>query len=317
MENDEIQKVNRKKMVQIDLYGTKQVRVGKNGIEMGDRGVYDVRNKLNDLTGREWTYSTLSILETKYPTSGEEGYAHDLRRVHPSPKPPQLMATFINFFTKKDEWVFDPFAGVGGSLIGCSITGRNCIGIELSGKYAEIYRNVCRRENIKPQTIIVDDARNMGKHAEVASHTFKLILTDPPYANMMAIEKSGDDKKRGKSASTPFTTLENDIGNLPYRKFLVELKRILARAVQHLEGGGHLVVFCKDFQPTREYHNMLHCDITEKLAEIDPLTFRGYRIWYDKTLSQYPFGYPYAFVATQIHQFALIFQKKNGKATSE
>ena len=298
----------RKNTVQIGLCGDKLVRVGKNGVGMGERGIYDKRNKLNDLTGREWSFFTLSVLETKYPTSGKEGYAHDLRRKHPSPKPPQLMASFINFFTRKNEWVFDPFAGVGGTLLGCSISGRNCVGIELAEKYSEVYHKVCRREGIAPQTLIVDDARKMSEHSEVTSHCFKLILTDPPYANMMAVEKTGEDKKKGKSLSTPFTILENDIGNLPYDKFLGELRKILETAIQYLATDGYLVVFCKDFQP-KSHHNMLHCDITNKLSEIEQLSFKGYRIWYDKTLSQYPFGYPYAFVATQIHQFALIFKK--------
>lgn len=299
----------KRKGLQTSLFDQKPRKIGKYGIDMGERGIYDIRNKLNDLTGREWAYFTLSVLETKYPTSGKESYGHDLRRVHPSPKPPQLMAEFIKFFTKRGDWVFDPFAGVGGTLIGCSITDRNGVGIELSNKYAEIYYKVCERERIKPQIMIVDDARNMDKHSEVTSRAFKLILTDPPYSNMMTIKKSGDDYKRGKGEATPFTLLKEDIGNLPYEDFLLELRKILEKATHYLMKGGHLVVFCKDFQPTKKRLNMLHYDIAHALSKIDDLTFRGYRIWFDKTLNQYPFGYPYAFVATQVHQFALIFQK--------
>jgi DNA modification methylase len=40
------------------------------------------------------------IEETKYSTNGVEGYAHKIRRIHPSPKPPQLMKKLIEFFTK-------------------------------------------------------------------------------------------------------------------------------------------------------------------------------------------------------------------------
>ena len=36
----------------------------------------------NDLTGREWTYALRSVLSTRYPTRGPEGYAHELRRLH-------------------------------------------------------------------------------------------------------------------------------------------------------------------------------------------------------------------------------------------
>ena len=112
------------------------------------RGEVDSRNALNDLTGREWVYSLNSIeliegephlltdeklndlseeqwtadqspvIDTYYPTSGEHSHAHHIRKLHPSPKPPELMKRLIEFFTKKNGWVLDPFVGVGGTLLG-------------------------------------------------------------------------------------------------------------------------------------------------------------------------------------------------------
>ena len=32
--------------------------LGPNSVDMGERGTYDKRNKLNDLTGKEWVYFT-------------------------------------------------------------------------------------------------------------------------------------------------------------------------------------------------------------------------------------------------------------------
>ena len=43
------------------------------------------------------------------------------RRVHGANKPPRLMARLIEFFTKPGELVLDPFAGVGGTLLGAAI----------------------------------------------------------------------------------------------------------------------------------------------------------------------------------------------------
>ena len=63
-------------------------------------------------------------------------------------------------------------------------------------------------------------------------------------------------------------------------------------------------------QPNGNGDNMLHCSITSKLLEIPNLSFKGYKIWYDATQKLYPFGYPYAFVANQFHQFILIFRKE-------
>src|SRR5690349_7324895 len=101
-------------------------------------GTTDPRNTLNDLTGREWTYALRSVFSTRYPTSGAEGYAHALRRAHPSPKPPQLMAEIIRFFSRAGGRVLDPFAGVGGTLLACALENRQGVGVELSAEYAAI-----------------------------------------------------------------------------------------------------------------------------------------------------------------------------------
>ncbi|NTU82717.1 MAG: site-specific DNA-methyltransferase [Chloroflexales bacterium] len=271
-------------------------------------GEVDPRNRLNDLTGREWTYALRSVITTRYPTSGPEGYAHDLRRAHPSPKPPQLIAELVRFFTRRDGHVLDPFAGVGGTLLACSLEGRTAVGVDLSPSYAEIYAAVCERLALAPQTYVVGDSRGLAGLPAVAARPFDLILTDPPYAAMQAREKTGERKKRGQGAATPFTASPDDLGNLGYWEFLGELRRVIEGALACLRPRGHLVLFTKDLQPTPEHHNMLHADITTTLREVPGLEYRGYRIWHDQSLNLYPFGYPFAFVANQQHQFILIFR---------
>jgi DNA modification methylase len=274
----------------------------------------DPRNKLNDLTGREWVYALRSVISTRYPTSGAEGYAHELRRLHPSPKPPQLIAELLRFFTRRGDRVLDPFAGVGGTLIACSLEGRYGVGIDLSEVYAERYTQVCEALTLSRQTYIIGDARQMLEHDEVRAEPFDLILTDPPYAQMQARTKTGEHKKRGLGAATPFTNMSADLGNLGYWEFLTELRAVTETALTRLRPRGHLILFTKDFQPTAEHHNMLHADIVAALRDIPNLEYRGYRIWHDQSLNLYPFGYPFAFVANQVHQFILIFRHNEARA---
>lgn len=274
-----------------------------------DDGAADPRNRLNDLTGREWTYALRSVLATRYPTSGPEAYAHALRRAHPSPKPPQLMAELIRFFTRRGGRVLDPFAGVGGTLLACALEGRAGVGVELSAEYAAIYAQASAELGLTPQTLVVGDARRLAEYPEVAAEPFDLVLTDPPYAAMMARPKTGERKKQGRGDATPFTADPADLGNLGYREFLGELRAVLALAAEQLRPRGYLVLFTKDLQPTREHHNLLHADIVTELLQLPELTFRGYRIWHDQSQNLYPFGYPFAFVANQVHQFILIFRK--------
>ena len=270
----------------------------------------DPRNQLNDLSGREWTYALRSVIATRYPTNGEAGYAHALRRAHPSPKPPQLMAELIRFFTKRGGRVLDPFAGVGGTLLACALEGRHGAGVELSPEYAEIYREVCVELGLEAQTLVVGDARRAETYDALGDELFDLVLTDPPYAQMMARPKTGERKKRGRGDATPFTVDPADLGNLDYRAFLPALREALALALARLKPRGYLVLFVKDMQPTREHHNMLHADIVAELLALPGLAFRGYRIWHDMSQNLYPFGYPFAFVANQVHQFILVFRNE-------
>ena len=75
------------------------------------------RNTLNELSGDEWLFFTKSVLSTAYPSD----FGHRLRKAHGANKPPQLMQDLIEFFTPAGGRVLDPFAGVGGTLIGGAI----------------------------------------------------------------------------------------------------------------------------------------------------------------------------------------------------
>ena len=113
---------------------SKKVILTKNGQK------FHLDNKLNDLAGNEWSYFLRSVINTRYLTSGEEGYAHHIRKIHPSPKPPQLMRDIIKFFTKENEHILDYFMGVGGTLLGASLSNRNALGIDLSSKFINAYK---------------------------------------------------------------------------------------------------------------------------------------------------------------------------------
>jgi tRNA G10 N-methylase Trm11 len=298
-------------------------------IDCGKRGIYNTKNRLNELTGKEWTFFINSVLETdfvkneeefelwkflqesvistKYTTSGPDSYAHNLRKIHPSPKPPQLMRDIIAFFTKKNGWILDPFMGVGGTLLGSSLLeGRNAVGIELEQKYLDIYKKVCLQTKLKEQVSINEDSRNILEIESLKGKNFDLILTDPPYSDMLSKKRTGGDRKDKGS----FTKDDRDLGNIPYNEFFPEFRKIIERAIFYLKDKGYLVIFCKDLQPTRNHHFMLHADIVNELIKIQDLYFKGYKIWYDKTINLYPYGYPFSYVSNQLHQYILIFRKE-------
>lgn len=276
---------------------------------------YQLNNPLNHLSGGEWVYFTNSVLNTRYLTTGEDSCAHHIRKIHPTPKPPQLMRDIIEFFTKENEVVLDYFMGVGGSLLGASMCGRRAIGMDLRYEYIKAYKEASAFLNLSEQPAIVGDSLEILKDSDKMSsllgeEPISLILIDPPYGNMMSKVKTGADIDVYGSVSTPFTNLDCDLGNMDRDKFFNSLKSSVESAMQYLKIKGHIVVFIKDLQPHKKDVNLLHSDIINLLNGINNIQYKGLRVWADQTTKLFPYGYPFSFVANQIHQYILIFRKE-------
>ena len=288
----------------------------KNIIQTSEGKKYHRKNPLNDLPGGEWTYFLNSVITTRYPTTGEEGYAHKIRKIHPSPKPPQLMKEIIEFFTKENELILDYFMGVGGTLLGASLSNRTAIGIDLEEKYIEAYKKANKELNLNEQITLKGDSIKLLKSPLIIrnlmnSQDLSLILIDPPYGDMMSREKTGESIKKGKDSSpTPFTNLDTDLGNFTWEKFRIKFKESIINSMKLLKNKGHIVIFIKDLQPEKNNPNLNHADIINDLSKIPDLQYLGTKIWGDLGVNLYPYGYPYSFVANQIHQYILIFRKK-------
>ncbi len=288
----------------------------KNVVITSDGKKYNLQNKLNDLSGGEWTYFLNSVISTKYLTNGDDSYAHHIRKIHPSPKPPQLMRDIIKFFTKENELVFDFFAGVGGTLLGASLCNRKAVGIDLNQKYINAYQEANKYLNLKEQIFICGDSLKILKDEKQINKIFNnnkasLILIDPPYGDMMAKNKTGEAMKKGKDTSpTPFTNMEVDLGNMDWDKFILNFKESVKDSLKFLKEKGHIVVFIKDMQPNKENTNLLHADVINELNSLKNLKYLGTKIWADLNVNLYPYGYPFAFVANQIHQYIMVFRKE-------
>src|SRR6266540_4173000 len=169
-------------------------------------------NTLNELSGEEWLYFTKSVWQTAYPSE----LAHAARRAHGANKPPRLMARLIEFFSRTGELVVDPFAGVGGTLLGAAIARgpRRALGIELSREWATIFEAVVRdalaeRDGLGP--LLADLGPNdpggvrrfdpSGLELQVgdatailpslASGSVDFVATDPPYNVQLPLTMAG------------------------------------------------------------------------------------------------------------------------------
>lgn len=296
----------------------KEARVYGNdnkGVILPDGQKYHLNNTLNDLNGRDWTLFINSVFFTHYPTTGKESYAHSIRKIHPTPKPPQLMRDLIKFFTKEGELVFDCFMGVGGTLLGASLCNRNAAGIDLNSDYIKAYKKAAKELNLPVFKTECGDAKSIISNEKKLSNLLNhqkigLLLIDPPYFNMMSKKKTGGDIVNYGEKATPFTASEKDLGNMSRTNFFDSLKHIIENVLPHMKTKGHVIVFIKDLQPQKKQPNLLHADIVNCLNEIPNLNYKGMKIWADSSAKPFPYGYPFSFVANQIHQYILVFRKE-------
>ncbi len=266
-------------------------------IDKGDNGIYNKKNKLNDLTGREWKFSTKTVINKVYPLN----YHHELRKQHGGQKPPELCADIIKIFTKKNDLVLDPFMGVGGTLIGASISNRQAHGIEINKKWIDIYHQVCRLDNLSIQKTTIGDSKK--ELLTLKEESVDFVLTDVPYWDMDKEEKTRS-KKSNASNLNKFNNLEKQ----SKEDWLDEMYKIFKETERVLKNNKYMAIFIGDMYKNNRYH-ILSAELAQKLSA-DSLVLKSNIIWYDVSKSIHIYGYPSTYIPSLIHQNILIFKKE-------
>lgn len=275
------------------------------------------KNKLNELTGREWIQHTKSVWFQK-----GLGQGHDhaqIERLHPAPFSYQDVMRLIEFFTKSGESVLDPFVGVGSTLKACAISGRRGTGIELVETWVEASKLRLRTE-LPPelqeaggsQVLIQGDSRDVL--ATMPNEQFAFAVTSPPYWGIL--NKPADHKvlrnRVDFDLATNYSDDERDLANLEsYPEFLEELGHVFSECRRVLMPRRYLAVIVGDFRHKSEYIPY-HSHIIDRLTSggnADRFELAGIVILAQNSKKLYPYGYPYAFVPNVHHQYILVFRK--------
>jgi len=297
------------------------------------------RNTLNELSGEEWLYFTKSVWTTAYPSE----LGHQRRKAHGANKPPRLMARLIEYFTKTGELVLDPFAGVGGTLLGAAISRgpRRAIGIELSPRWAAVYEEVVRealtdRDGGGPALadlgaqdpggprpfdpsgceLRVGDARTLLTDIETASIDF--VATDPPYNVQLPMTMAGgplaEAHANRRTDYAMVTEDPADIANAPdYPAFLDAMTEVIGELGRVLKPGRYAVLIVRDAYQDGRYL-FTAADLAARAATVG-LVPKGDLIWYQAGSRLRPYGYPTGFVPNIVHQHLLVFAKPRAAAT--
>jgi adenine-specific DNA methylase len=272
------------------------------------RGFYSTRNRLNDLTGKEWVYWSKSVINKPYPPNLQ----HKLRSSHGGQKPPDLCGDLIEVFTKRGQWVLDPFAGVGGTLLGAALRDRNAVGIEINPQWTRIYREVCNLEAIPVQRMICGDSRLVLQDMAREGCVFDMVLTDVPYWRMDKARRSKGSYKRvgeeSREARQSKLAAFNASAYGSKEQWLGEMAGIFASASDLLKERGYLAVFIGDMYNGGRYH-FLSSDLAAVLTDL-ALVPKADLVWYDVSKSLHIYGYQYEYIPSMIHQNILVFRKE-------
>jgi DNA modification methylase len=291
-------------------------------------------NTLNELPGEEWLYFTKSLLTTAYPSE----LGHRARRAHGANKPPRLMARLIEFFSRTGELVLDPFAGVGGTLLGSAISRgpRRAIGIELDPRWAAIFRDVVRdlsaeRDGLGPVLADLGTADPGGPRPfdpsgldlrvgdalavlpTLEPESIDYVATDPPYNLQLPMTMAGgvlaETHANRRTDYAMVTDSPDDLANAAdYPTFLDRMGIVFGELERVLRGGRYAVVIVRDAYQDGRYV-FTGSDLAAR-ASAAGLVPKGDLIWYQAGTRLRPYGYPRAFVPNIVHQHVLVLRKE-------
>ena len=291
-------------------------------------------NTLNELPGEEWLYFTKSLLTTAYPSE----LGHAARKAHGANKPPRLMARLIEFFSRTGELVLDPFAGVGGTLLGAAIARgpRRALGIELDPRWAAVFDRVvidlaAERDGLGPELADLGAADPGGPRGfdpaglelrvgdalailpTLDEGSVDLVATDPPYNLQLPMTMSGgtlsETYANRRTDYAMVTSSADDLANAAdYPAFLDRMGEAFHELHRVLRDGRYAVVIVRDAYQDGRYL-FTGSDLAARASGAGFVP-KGDLIWYQAGTRLRPYGYPHSFVPNIVHQHVLVLRKE-------
>ncbi len=266
-----------------------------------------IRNRLNDLSPREWLKFQKSWFVHDPPRRKK-----DVLR-HPGKFPETLAQDFISFFTKSGGWVLDPMVGTGSTLVASLRAGRNSIGIELNPEYADLACAEVDRERqaMGPAAqslaaeVITGDAAHLDAFGLPA---FDYVLTSPPYWDMLHARGAESQRRRRSTPELDVTYSQDpaDLGNVSdYQDFLRRLVDIYAALRPYMRPSAYLTIIVKNIKKGGRIYP-LAWDLGHALSRF--YTLKDERIWCQDDIRLAPYGLGNAWVSNTHHHYCLQFR---------
>lgn len=278
------------------------------------------RGDLNDLSGTDWIKATKSW----FVCDSRRYHRNRSTELHPARYPEEMASEFISFFSRAGGWVLDPFCGSGATLVSCHELGRNGVGLELSPRYARIARGRLPAAGSSALGVIEADARRATDPALWAElpqvprspeglPAFDLILTSPPYWNMLSQSRGGvlsaHQRRALQGLDTDYGQDPADLGAITdYDEFIEALGGIFDGCARLLAPNRYLVCVVQNCRTPQREVKPLAWDLARRISQT--LSFQGERIWCQNSKRLGIWGFPKVFVPNYHHHYCLIFQRR-------
>jgi DNA modification methylase len=274
-------------------------------------GRYDPRNRLNDLTGKEWLLLTASFWTTEPSPDDKVAYAH------PAPFLVKDVEKLISMFTKRGMTVLDPFVGSGTTILAANRLGRPAIGIDINDEYREISEMRLSSREDKNFHYFVGDALDLLDQIGEVDY----VVTSPPYHNILKNTTKGIRHKNGKQyrmgareGMAFYSDHPNDLGNFDeYPEFINVLSRIMEKVFRCLREEKYCTLILSDFTVNKA-EVCVQADIVKMMQQVG-FEFCGTTVLLQPVKPLFPFGYPYRYKVNHHHQNMMTFMKATQRTT--
>ncbi|WP_369673119.1 DNA methyltransferase [Enterococcus faecium] len=255
------------------------------------------KNYLSCISAKDWMKAQIGVWSFNYES-------RDIRdkNLHPATFPISMASKLITLFSHEGELVIDPFSGAGTTLLAAQDLNRNAVGLDINKKYCEVAETRISQLSFEDaeQHVVNADAREVSQYIE--PNTVKLVITSPPYANLLNRKRKNKSRRGDKRKNNQYDKVEqysqnkNDLGILSKEDYEIEIENIFSNIKPLLTEKAHVIINITDAW-IEGHREPLHISVIKAMQNAG-YEFRNTIIWDRRNIVNQIgiFGWPSSYI---------------------
>lgn len=255
------------------------------------------KNYLSCISAKDWMKAQIGVWSFNYES-------RDIRdkNLHPATFPISMASKLITLFSHEGELLIDPFSGAGTTLLAAQDLNRNAVGFDINKKYCEVAETRISQLSFEDaeQHVVNADAREVSQYIE--PNTVKLVITSPPYANLLNRKRKNKSRRGDKRKNNQYDKVEqysqnkNDLGILSKEDYEIEIENIFSNIKPLLTEKAHVIINITDAW-IEGHREPLHISVIKAMQNAG-YEFRNTIIWDRRNIVNQIgiFGWPSSYI---------------------